>query len=50
MSDDIKELILMRMDRLYQELPIEWCGYALSAIEDIEKLLYSVEDGPEKKI
>jgi hypothetical protein len=37
MSDDIKELILMRMDRLYQELPIEWC-------------VYSVEDAPEKKI
>lgn len=46
MNDDIKELILMRMDRLYRELPIEYCGYALSAIEDIEYLLYV---GPEKK-
>lgn len=37
------ELVLMRLDRLYRDLPLEYAGYALSAIQDIEAILYAAE-------
>ena len=37
------ELVLMRLDRLYRDLSIEYAGYALSAIQDIEATLYAAE-------
>jgi len=37
------ELVLMRLDRLYRDLPLEYAGYALTAIQDIEAILYAAE-------
>ena len=33
--------ILDRLDQLYHDLPLEYCGYVLTAINDIEKIIYS---------
>jgi len=33
------EQIMARLDKLYRDLPLEYCGYALTAIQDIEELL-----------
>ena len=38
------ELVLMRLDRLYRDLPLEYAGYALSAIQDIENILYAANN------
>lgn len=37
------ELVLMRLDQLYRDLPIEYAGYALTAIQDIEAILYAAD-------
>ncbi len=34
------EEILMRLDKLYRDLPTEYCGYVLTAIQDIEAIIY----------
>ena len=34
------EEILERLNKLYHDLPLEYCGYVLSAIEDIEEIMY----------
>lgn len=34
-----QDQIIKRLSKLYDDLPVEYCGYALSAIEDIEKML-----------
>lgn len=40
LTDDQVKLILKRLDELYSDLPLEWSGYALSAINDIEEIIY----------
>ena len=37
---DLNEKILDRLHELYQDLPIEYCGYVLTAIADIERMMY----------
>lgn len=37
--------ILDRLDKLYREMPLEYCGYVLTAIQDIERILYG--DNPQ---
>ena len=41
-------LILQRLDQLYHELPLEYCGYALSAINDIENILHGADNMSDK--
>ena len=38
-DSEIQE-VLDRLDKLYRDLPMEWCGVALSAIQDVEDILY----------
>jgi len=42
------EKIRQRLDQLYRDLPIEYCGYALSAINDIEKILHGADHMSDK--
>lgn len=35
------KIVIERLNKLYHELPIEYCGYAMTAIEDIEAEYYS---------
>ena len=37
------EKIRQRLDQLYRDLPIEYCGYALSAINDIEQIMHGAD-------
>ena len=39
--------IIQRLDKLYHDLPLEYAGYALSAIYDIEQILYGADKGYE---
>ena len=32
--------IMTRLDKLYHDMPMEYCGIVLSAIKDIEEILY----------
>lgn len=32
--------VIKRLDKLYHDLPMEYCGLALSAIQDVEDILY----------
>ena len=35
------ELIMARLDKLYRDLPLEYAGYVLTAIQDIESIVYA---------
>ena len=35
------EKVMMRLDQLYREIPLESCGYVLTAIQDIEAIVYA---------
>ena len=35
------EQVMMRLDQLYREIPLESCGYVLTAIHDIEAIVYA---------
>lgn len=39
MNPNTIEEIMARLDKLYRDLPLEYCGYALSAIQDIEVII-----------
>ena len=43
MSQDQINLIMSRLDKLFHDLPFEYAGYVLTAIEDIEDILYKKE-------
>lgn len=40
------KIVIERLNKLYHELPIEYCGYAMTAIEDIEAEYYSDPNNP----
>ena len=46
--EDKIQPILERLDRLYRDLPLEYCGYVLSTIEDIEAILYAADHHSDK--
>ena len=39
-TDQIDQ-IMERLDKLYRDIPLEYCGYVLTAIQDIEVILYA---------
>lgn len=43
------EKIMIRLDQLYREIPLESCGYVLSAIKDIESIVYPMPEWVEDK-
>ena len=43
MSEKI-ERIMVRLNKLYREIPLESCGYVLSAIQDIEQIAYEDQE------
>lgn len=47
-AEDKIQPILDRLDRLYHDLPLEYAGYALTAIHDIEAILYAAEHHSDK--
>jgi hypothetical protein len=36
--------MMERLNKLYHELPFEYAGYVLTAIEDIEDIMYKKEE------
>lgn len=38
------------IQRLYRDLPLEYAGYVLSAIEDIEAIMYRPKDIPDPSV
>ena len=43
-QQDQVDQVLNRLDQLYHDLPLEYCGYVLTAIQDIEAILYATSD------
>ena len=41
MMNEKIEQVMMRLDQLYREIPLESCGYVLTAIQDIEAIVYA---------
>ena len=39
-QQDQIDQIMERLDKLYRDIPLEYCGYVLTAIQDIEVILY----------
>lgn len=48
MLDEQKEKIMIRLDQLYREIPLESCGYVLTAIQDIESIIYAADNMSDK--
>ena len=44
MMNDKIERVMIRLDKLYRDIPLESCGYVLSAIQDIEQILYEDQE------
>ena len=42
------EKIMIRLDQLYREIPLESCGYVLTAIQDIEQIVYAADNMSDK--
>lgn len=50
MNEDQIESILNRLSDLYRDIPLEYCGLVLTAIEDIEEIIYCETNNPQNII
>jgi hypothetical protein len=46
MTEDQIKAILNRLADLYRDIPLEYCGLVLTAIEDIEEIIYRENGNP----
>ena len=48
MTENQIESILNRLTDLYRDIPLEYCGLVLTAIYDIEDIIYHHNENPQE--